>query len=83
MVVIVAPFVLFLSVAGDPLGLAFVERRADGLYAQFRACGRDTIHRVEVAPYDGHTEQPVPFWVATSSGEFGGSESVKLFSAQP
>lgn len=79
---VVAPVVFFLSIFGDPFGRAFVERRADGLYAQLRACDGDTVHAVEVAPYDGHSEQPVPFWIANSSVP-GGAESVKLFSAQP
>lgn len=80
--VVVAPVVFFLSIFGDSFGRDFVERRADGLYAQLRACDGDTVYAVEVAAYDGHTEQPVPFWMANSSAP-GGAESVKLFSAQP
>ena len=82
LLVLVAPVIFFFSIFGDPYGRGFVEQREDGLYAQLRACERDTIHSVLVAPYDGQTERPAPIWSATSSSSVGAS-ALKLFSTQP
>lgn len=79
---VLAPFIYFLSIFGDPYPLAFVERRPDGYYAQLRACESDSVRRVEVYPYDGHTESPDPIWVAAAQSGSAGAKSVRLFEVQ-
>lgn len=82
MVIIVGGLALYASVAGDPYGRTYVERREDGYYLGVRDCEPSMITSIEVSLYDENASStPPPIWTSSTTSE--GLRTLKLFDENP